>query len=201
MPQPPPALVLPFVPALPMFTSRLILRGFAEADFAPLLAFQSVPAVVRFVPYEPRTLESMRTALDVKLAGTSLRQEGDHLDIAVTTLEDQLVGDLILILRSERDLTVEIGYVFDPRHGGLGYATEAVQALLGIAFSQLGVRRVVARVDERNAPSRRVCERLGMRQEALMLENEWFKGEWINEVDYGLLAREWLPRGSVSCVT
>jgi RimJ/RimL family protein N-acetyltransferase len=33
-----------------------------------------------------------------------------------------------------------------------------------------------------------------MRQEALLIQNEWFKGEWTDEVDYGLLQDEWISR-------
>ena len=50
---------------------------------------------------------------------------------------------------------------------------------------------MTARVDERNVASRALCERLQMRQEANLIENEWFKGEWSSEIDYALLKREW----------
>jgi RimJ/RimL family protein N-acetyltransferase len=36
-----------------------------------------------------------------------------------------------------------------------------------------------------------VLERLGMRREALLVDNEWVKGEWTSELDYALLADEW----------
>ena len=62
---------------------------------------------------------------------------------------------------------------------------------LGRPFDGLGLHRVVARVDARNGPSLRLCERLGMRREAVLRENEWFKGEWSDEVDYALLEQEW----------
>jgi RimJ/RimL family protein N-acetyltransferase len=55
---------------------------------------------------------------------------------------------------------------------------------------------VVARVDARNAPSRQLLERLGVRLEAHLVENEWFKGELTSEVDYAVLAREWLAAAS-----
>lgn len=86
--------------------------------------------------------------------------------------------------------SAEIGWVVHPEVGGRGLATEAAGALIDYAFGALGIRRLVARVDALNAPSRRVCEKLGMRAEAHLLENEWFKGRWGDEVDYALLARE-----------
>jgi RimJ/RimL family protein N-acetyltransferase len=40
-----------------------------------------------------------------------------------------------------------------------------------------------------------VLEKLGMRREGLLVENEWVKGEWQSELIYALLAREWAERG------
>jgi RimJ/RimL family protein N-acetyltransferase len=36
-----------------------------------------------------------------------------------------------------------------------------------------------------------VLEKLGMRREAHLVENEWVKGEWQSEVVYAVLDREW----------
>lgn len=192
---------LPFEPVLPVRTPRLVLRAFRPADFEALFAFHSVPEVVRYVPFEPRTPESMRVALERKLGGTALRDAGDHLDLAVTLAgSGVLVGDVLLALHSVQNATLEVGYLFHPAHAGRGYATEAVRAALDIAFAGAGAHRVVARVDARNGASRAVCERLGMRAEAQLVENEWFKGEWASETDYALLDREW-PGGTRHGVT
>lgn len=59
------------------------------------------------------------------------------------------------------DGVVEIGYHVLAPHRRRGYATEAVEALLGWAFSHSCVRAVVAETGLRNAPSRRLLEKLG----------------------------------------
>jgi RimJ/RimL family protein N-acetyltransferase len=97
----------------------------------------------------------------------------------------------MLALRSVENETVEVGYMFSPASAGQGYATETVRALLDVAFVQLRARRVIARVDLRNSASRALLDRLGLRLEAELLENEWLKGELTSEVDYAILAREW----------
>lgn len=66
--------------------------------------------------------------------------------------------------------------------------------LLRLAFDELGLRRVVARIDERNEASANVARRLGMRLEAHLVENECFKGEWVGELDFAILDREWRAR-------
>lgn len=185
---------LPFAPSLPIRTERLLLRAFRPDDFKPLLAFHSLPDAVRFVPFEPRTRESMASALERKMASRTLQQDGDLLEFAViSTADGSLVGDVLLALRSLEHATLEVGYLFHPASGGRGLATEAVRALLDLAFHELGVHRVVARVDVRNTASRALCTRLGMRQEAHLVENTWFKGEWTSEAGYALLSGEWPP--------
>jgi RimJ/RimL family protein N-acetyltransferase len=94
-----------------------------------------------------------------------------------------------------RDETnAEIGYVVHPDHVGRGIATEAAAPMLRFAFDPvhgLGLHRVTARIDQRNPASAAVLRKLGMRQEAVLVENEWFKGEWSTEVDFAILDREW----------
>ena len=85
----------------------------------------------------------------------------------------------------------EIGYVLHPDHQGNGYATEAAAVMLRLGFEELGLHRIVGRLDARNAASARVLERLGMRLEAHLRENEFVKGEWVSELIYAVLASEW----------
>ncbi len=62
----------------------------------------------------------------------------------------------------------------------------------GIAFGTYGLHRVTARIDTRNVASLRLAERVGMPQEAHLVENEWFKGAWSDEIDYAMRQRGWL---------
>ncbi|MDT7536827.1 MAG: hypothetical protein QOI82_412 [Actinomycetota bacterium] len=182
---------VPFAPALPIRTERLALREFRPDDFDALLPIHSDPDNVRYVPYEARSREQMQVALDRKIAGRELTGDGQHLDLIVTLHDGTVVGDLVVMLHTLEHDTVEVGWIFAPAHGGRGYATEAVRALLELVFTDLQARRAVARVDDRNTASVRLCERLGMRREAHLLENEVFKGELSSEYDYALLRREW----------
>ena len=84
-----------------------------------------------------------------------------------------------------------MAYVLHPVFSGHGYATEAARAVLGLGFDDLGLHRIVARIDERNEPSARLARRLGMREEARLVHNEFFKGEWSTELDFAMLAEEW----------
>jgi alkylation response protein AidB-like acyl-CoA dehydrogenase len=74
------------------------------------------------------------------------------------------------------------------------YATEAAEAVVALAFGSYDLHRDYGRLEARNLASARVLEKLGMRREAHLVENEWVKGEWQSELVYALLAREWRGR-------
>ena len=92
------------------------------------------------------------------------------------------------------DLTAEIGWALTAEFHGKGYAFEAASAMLELAFRTIGLHRVYAELDPRNAASIALCERLGMRSEAYFVQNLMFKGEWADTGVYGILQREWLAR-------
>jgi RimJ/RimL family protein N-acetyltransferase len=182
-------------PHYPVTTRRLSLRPLRPADTGALLAYRARPEVCRWVPFEPMTAEVVAARMAGPWARTTLDGEGQSLTLGVVlTATDILIGDVALFLHSVEHRGGEIGYVLHPDHGGHGYATEAAEALLRLAFDDLGLHRVTARIDSRNNASAGLARRLGMRQEAHLVRNEWFKGEWSDELDFGLLAEEWVAR-------
>jgi RimJ/RimL family protein N-acetyltransferase len=179
-------------PAYPVQTDRLLLRPFAVTDFGALLAIQSRADVARYLYWDPRTAAEVRETLETKVCATAIVSEGDNLSLAAVLREsDQLIGDCSLLWASAEHRQAEIGFVFHPDHHGCGYATEAAAALLELAFDGLRAHRVFGRLEARNTASARVLERLGMRNEAHLVENEHVKGEWQSEVVYALLEGEW----------
>jgi RimJ/RimL family protein N-acetyltransferase len=164
-----------------------------DKDVDDVLAYQSQADVCRYIPYEPRTREQLTERLaDPSRTRSTIEKEGDVASLAVELrATGRVVGDVVLIYGNAEHKCAEIGYVFNPDHHGNGYATEAGQALLELAFDGLKVRRVIARIDARNEASGAVLRRLGMRQEAYLVQNEFFKGEWTDEIDFAILDHEW----------
>ncbi len=182
-------------PAYPVRTDRLELRPFVVDDVEAMLAYRSRADVCRYLPFEPQDRATLLERLSGPvLSRSDLTAEDQALTLGVWRRDTgELAGDVILFLRSENDRGGEIGWVFDPGHGGRGFATEAAGAILDLAFGELGLHRVEARLDARNERSAALCERLGMRREAHFVRNEWFKGGWSDLLVYGLLAEEWSP--------
>lgn len=188
---------LPPAPAeLRLTSERLELRPLGEAELPAMTAYRGDPEVCRFLPFPPQTVDDIRGRIGHILGSTSLEGENAGVAVGVFRRDDgELIGDLVLFHPDLVNGSAEIGWVMRPDVSGRGYATEAVRALLDAAFAVYGLRRVVARIDAENTASARLAERVGMRLEARLVENEWYKGRWGDELDYAILAREWTPTG------
>ena len=180
---------------LPIRTERLVLRPFVEDDFGALQDLYGRPEVVRWLYWEPLEADGVRELLDRIKPMTGFSDETDALRLAITLPDaGAAIGDVSLRRLSREHAQGEIGFTLLPAHQGNGYATEASLALLRYGFEDQGLHRIVGRAELRNDASVRVLERLGMRREAELHENEWVKGEWQGEVVYAMLAAEWAAR-------
>ncbi len=181
------------------WSSRLELRPLVVADAPALHRYRSRLDVCRYIYSEPLPLSDIVTRLEGPWSRQRVEHEGEGVSLAVVRRDTGvLIGDVVLMWVSERDRLGEIGWVLSPEHSGRGYATEATHRLLHVAFDEWQLHRVIARVDARNEASHRVARHLGLREEAHLVSNEWFKGEWTSEVDYALLDHEWRD-GRVPC--
>jgi RimJ/RimL family protein N-acetyltransferase len=179
-------------PDWPILTERLLLRPYGDGDFDGLYAIESSDEVARWLYNDARSEAETRDLLARKIRGAGFEAEGDWVSTAVTRRESgALVGDIALHWFSEVHRCGEIGFTFNPAYQGRGYATEAARALLPFAFETMGWHRLIGRTEARNIGSARVLEKLGMRLEGHLVENEWVKDEWQSELDYALLAAEW----------
>jgi RimJ/RimL family protein N-acetyltransferase len=180
------------VPVLgyPIRTSRLLVRPWRAEEIDAYHALLGDLEVTRYLYRGPLSREQARVAL----AGvrTEIDGEGLWMNLAVELAADAIiVGEVGMRWVSEEHRQAEIGYMLLPAYRGVGYATEAARAMVDVAFDQLGAHRVCGCLDARNKASASVLERLGMRREAHLVENEFIKGEWSDEVRYAVLAREW----------
>jgi RimJ/RimL family protein N-acetyltransferase len=183
----------PYRPEYPIRTARLLLRPYRPGDTEAVYAYHRLPETARYLQNEPMSLAEARALVTRRIGSSTLAGAGEVLNLVVELAQARaLVGDCVLFWRSQGQ--AEVGYVLNPAHYGHGYATEAVGGLLRLAFEDLGLHRVAARCDARNTASARVMERAGLRREAHLVQNEFVKGEWTDELIYAILRGEWAAR-------
>ncbi|TWP50665.1 GNAT family N-acetyltransferase [Lentzea tibetensis] len=165
---------------------RLKLRPFHRGDARALAEYRSDPEVARYQGWDPPMsfTEATRFVDDQ----TAPMQPGWY-QYAID-LDGELIGDIGINLHDNR-MQAEIGYTLATKHQGHGYATEAVARVLEHLFTERGLHRVSAECDARNVRSALLLERLGFQQEGLRREHTWIKGEWTDDLLFGLLANDY----------
>jgi [ribosomal protein S5]-alanine N-acetyltransferase len=182
----------------PLPTPRLILREFREDDLAPIQAYAQDPEVVRYMEWGPNTPDETREFFDLRLKD---QQAWPRLAFSLaveTRAEGRMIGAVRLDVSDAANHSGDMGYTFHRDAWGQGFASEAASALVRVGFEQLGLRRLWATCDVRNAGSARVLEKIGMRREGTLRQHLWVRDGWRDSYLYAILADAWRAAQSAS---
>jgi RimJ/RimL family protein N-acetyltransferase len=172
-------------------TERLVLRPFTAADAPAFAEYRSDLDVARYQGWEvPFSLAQAEEFVRDIAAADPTAPGWYQFAVEVGGV---LVGDVGVGLHENR-MQADIGYTLATAHQGRGYAVEAVRRVLAYLFEVRGLHRVAAECDARNTRSARLLTRLGFRQEGHRVQSSWMKGEWTDDLLFGLLAVEWRAR-------
>jgi RimJ/RimL family protein N-acetyltransferase len=146
-------------------TERLVLRPVKEADVPflfPLINDIEVARNMRAVPHpypKKRLFEWIRSAREAMFNKSAL-------EMAVVLRENGCPIGVCALNRIDWDVkSAEIGYWLGRQYWGCGYMTEAVKAMVYLAFAYLGLERIYAYRLEHNIASIRVLKKAGLRYE------------------------------------
>ena len=153
-------------------TERLTIKPYAPEDAAGLAGLLLHPEITKTFMVPQFESPEQTEELANKLIWFSRTEDTAHLEYGIY-LGDTLIG--FVNDCGTEDEEIEIGYVIHPDYQGHGYATEAVRAIL-CELREMGFRKVTAGFFAENTASRRVMEKCGMHQTAVMDEEE-YRGE------------------------
>lgn len=178
---------------------RVHLRALASDDFA---AWKEVRTRCRdwLVRWEPRPAGAPYPAEDRASFIARCAMRGRELQLGTGYGFGIFVGDRFageVNLSSVQRGAFQSGYVgywIDEALAGNGYAPESCVVLFRFAFEQLHLHRLQVAIVPRNAPSRRVARKLGLRGEGIALRYLEIDGRWEDHVRYAITAEEWLER-------
>jgi RimJ/RimL family protein N-acetyltransferase len=175
-------------------TERLLIRCYEPADAQKMheAITGSLDHLRPWIPWarqEPRELEWMESFVRLFRGQFDLGQDAVFgiFDKAGT----EQIGGTGLHNRIGKDAR-EIGYWINVRHVHRGYATEAVCALIRVAFEIEQLSRLEIRCAPGNAASRRIPQKLGFRHE-LTLKDHYtdLEGKPIDTMVWTLSKREY----------
>ncbi len=176
-------------------TKRLVLRRFSEADVDNLFDLDADPQVMHFLTGgKPTPRGVILNETLPRFLHYYERYESFGFWAAIEKSSGEFVGWFEFRPPEGGDPgEVELGYRLKRSAWGKGYATEGSRALICKGFSELGVRRVVARTMALNTASRRVMEKAGLRY-VRTFNQSWpdpIEGAEHGEVEYALTKADW----------
>ncbi len=176
---------------------RVLLRQLVDSDYE---TWRAVRLRCRdwLLPWEPRPSGTMIPADDWYnyRARLSTRQresqQGTGYGFGIF-LDDVFAGEVtISSIQRGPFQSGYIGYWIDREFAGQGLAPEAACVVMQFAFEVLGLHRIEIAIVPRNAASRRVAEKLLLRDEGTAVRFLEINGIWEDHVRYAMTAEEWV---------
>ena len=147
------------------------------------------------IPGQPDVVESRDAFAGRCSARAREWQLGTGYGFGIFTDDGDFVGELNLSSVQRGPFqNAYVGYWIDRRHAGKGYTPEAFVVAARYSFEDLGLHRLQVAIIPRNGASRRVVEKLRLREEGVALRYLEINGVWEDHVRYGLTAEEWDAR-------
>ena len=177
-----------------------MLRPLATHDFA---AWREVRLRNEewLVPWEPQRSTTLpdptrdRSAFEARCAARDRERASDHAYPFGVFVDQQLAGEINLNNVTRGALQgATIGYWIDQARAGRGYIAEAVVVVLRYAFEELHLHRLEICIVPRNTNSRRVVEKLRLRNEGIAERYLEINGTWEDHVRYAMTTEEWAAR-------
>ncbi|MED0983888.1 GNAT family N-acetyltransferase [Bacillus paramycoides] len=138
-------------------TKRCLLDTVHESDYESIKELY-LNAEVRKYLGGPRKAETIRGVFNEMLSPEEncwywiVREKKTKTFVGVVSLDPNDVNQ-----------EIEVSYQFLPMFWRVGYATEVVQEVIGYAFHELQLSKVIAVTQTANIPSRKLLERLRMK--------------------------------------
>jgi RimJ/RimL family protein N-acetyltransferase len=176
-------------------TPRLRLREFVADDWQAVLDYQADPLYLRYYHWTERNADGVREFVQMFL-DQQAAQPRTKFQLALEFKSDgRLIGNCGIRINSAEQREANIGYELASWLWGQGLATEAATEIVRFGFAELGMHRIWSWCMAANIGSARVLEKVGMRCEGRLRENEFIKGEWRDHLLFAILDHEWRLHG------
>lgn len=167
-------------------TKRLVLRLFQKSDaenVTKLCNNYNIYKNTLYLPY-PYSIEDALTWFEHHLDNYNANKS---YEFAITDKQSGEIYGAIALTNNQHFHNGEIAYWIGEEFWGNGYATEAAQAILKFAFEEKHYHKVFARYFESNPASGRVMQKLGMKQEGILIDHVIKENQYQNLIYYGMI--------------
>jgi RimJ/RimL family protein N-acetyltransferase len=151
-------------------TDRLLLRTWQAEDLSLMAAINADPVVME---YFPQIQDMIATEKLLARINAQYQQYGYTVYATETLAKHEFIGFVGLFhpsftiphFQARSMPIVEIGWRLSAQHWGKGFATEAANAVLNYAFTQLQLAEIISFTAAINCRSQRVMEKIGLQHD------------------------------------
>ena len=178
---------------LPIETKRLIIRQIEYDDAYDMYDYASREEVCKYLLWSPYLNVSAVEGYIEYVQKRYLR--GLYADWAVALKENnRMIGTCGFVNIDTLNEECEVGYVLSPDYWGNGYMTEALEAVLQIAFIVFELNAVKLRIINENTASKKLAERSGFKLETVLYASMEIKGEMRDIAHYKITKEEYCKK-------
>lgn len=163
-------------------TDRLRLRPLSSGDTAAVHEYAADDENTRYMYFLPNSTRDGTARFLARVDDEWAKDAPEFYEFAVT-LDGRVIGAVSLARYGDEG---ELGWIINKRYWGMGYASEAAEALLSFARTVGGLTRLRAHCDQRNEPSYRIMEKLGLTLKDATGTRTYRDGETAGEYLYTL---------------
>ena len=180
---------------------RIVLRPLVTEDFGQWSEVRSVNKewLIKWEPSKPEGAPDITNDKVAFTARCNARDRERHLGSGYgfgIFVDEEFSGEInISSIQRGPFQNCYVGYWIDHRKAGQGYTPEALVVLLKFAFEILKLHRVQVAIIPRNGASRRVAEKLNLRNEGVAEKYLEINGEWEDHIRFAITSEEWEERG------
>ena len=174
-----------------LYTDRLILRRITVEDEQNFFEIRSNKELMSALDKEPfKNLEELLSFFEQIEAGINSNKS---IAWAVCLKDDnRMIGHVGYHKIDFVNHRAEIGYALLPKFQNKGLCSEALKAILDVAFNQFNFHSLEADVNPANNPSIKLITKMGFVKEAHFRENYFFKNVFLDSAIYSLLKKDYL---------
>lgn len=171
-------------------TERFYLRQIGITDAASMFHYFSKDEVTKY--YDLDTFKSIEEAkgLIQRFEQRFTDHKAIRWGIAIKGT-NQLVGSCGFHSLEPEHFKVEIGYELSPEHWRKGVMTEVLERIIKFGFNDMELNRIEAFYDPENVASKKVLAKVGFKEEGVLVERFFEKGNFVDAALSSLLKKDY----------
>lgn len=172
-------------------TKRLVLRAFGMDDVDFIFKEYSDPQVCYYLRDE-EPLKNLEQAKEMLIPWQTPEKYPDFKWWGIEyKANGELIGSCGYRRWDKQHHRAEVGYDLWPTYWGKGIVPEALEALFGFGFLEMGLNRIEANTHIENVRSQRVLVKHGFQREGILRDYYCLDGHYNDQIQFSLLRREW----------